>query len=73
MFDDVIQVTDADIIAASAEATASNLMAFATGEVTGAAGEKVAPEAVEAVAQCAGAFRHFAAQIRIALDNVRKS
>lgn len=66
------QVTDADIVAASAEATAKNLFRWADGGVN-ATGQQIDPESIQAVVQCAGAFQHFAAQIRIALDNVRKS
>jgi hypothetical protein len=65
-------MTEAELIAACAEATTANLFRWADG-MPNAQGKTIHPDHVPAAVQVAGAFEHFAAQIRIALDNVRRS
>ncbi len=61
-------MTDAEIIAAAADATAQALFAFANGQTEGTQGAPIESErAREAVVQCAGAFQHFAALVRIGI------
>lgn len=65
-------MTDAETIASAAERTADSLFKFADGEIMGALGEPCAPELQQTVGQIAGAFRHFAALIRIGIAENRE-